>query len=309
VTSKALSRLGARVTFVPQDEPGRGRVVASWRRWRTPSTAVCRARVAVAVLITNGWDLAENSVAQQLAEANEPDVLSITTRRRRPVVHEQGGPAEDPQDRVRRFGAEARPERQPGVGVGEPGPDRGRGVEAGQEGPESGGPVLTGTSRRWVSGAWLQDGQYGTGSWSRDRPKSGPVCLGFDGSDVDDWSAIRLETFDFHQFTPLDASRPADDLEPGIPGGEDPRLEVMAAFEHIFADVRRGPCLPGSAVVATEVNFLQGSTATSASSSGRRIPDQADARGARAVEDRHHQPDSGLSFDTDPDAGSTSGTR
>ncbi len=38
--------------------------------------------------------------------------------------------------------------------------------------------------------------------WLPEPPAGTPICLGFDGSDVDDWTALRAETLDGFQFTP-----------------------------------------------------------------------------------------------------------
>mgnify|MGYP006934643699 FL=1 len=62
-----------------------------------------------------------------------------------------------------------------------------------------------------------------------------PVCLGFDGSENNDWTAIRGETMDGFQFTP----RYGDDERPTIwkPeewGGRIPREEVAAAVDELF---------------------------------------------------------------------------
>lgn len=74
------------------------------------------------------------------------------------------------------------------------------------------------------------------------------VCGGFDGSDVDDWTAIRLETLDGHQFTP----RYGPDRRPTIwnpaewPNHRIPRTEVHVAIGEIFAThrVKRLYCDP-----------------------------------------------------------------
>jgi hypothetical protein len=62
---------------------------------------------------------------------------------------------------------------------------------------------------------------------------------GFDGSDVDDWTAIRLETMDGYQFTPTYGpdSRPTI-WNPAEWGGRIPRGEVHAAVDHIFRTYR-----------------------------------------------------------------------
>lgn len=68
------------------------------------------------------------------------------------------------------------------------------------------------------------------------RPQRIAVCAGFDGSDVSDWTAIRLETLDAWQFTP----RYGPDLRPTVwnpaewPNHRIPRAEVHTAVAHIF---------------------------------------------------------------------------
>lgn len=67
------------------------------------------------------------------------------------------------------------------------------------------------------------------------------VCLGFDGSDSDDWTCIRAETRDGFQFTPTYGpdSRPTL-WNPAEWGGRIPRAEVNAAVSEIFATYRVG---------------------------------------------------------------------
>jgi hypothetical protein len=66
------------------------------------------------------------------------------------------------------------------------------------------------------------------------------VCGGFDGSDVNDWTAIRLETVGGWQFTP----RYGPDNRPTMwdpaqwPGHRIPRGEVHTAVDHIFTTYR-----------------------------------------------------------------------
>lgn len=75
VTSKATSRLGQRVTFVPQDETG---------IWTESNSMVKVARTqrrglagmgGRAIETTNAWDPSENSVAQQTFNSRSDDVL------------------------------------------------------------------------------------------------------------------------------------------------------------------------------------------------------------------------------------------
>lgn len=62
------------------------------------------------------------------------------------------------------------------------------------------------------------------------------ICLGFDGSDVEDWTAIRAETIDGFMFTPrvgID-QRPAIWNPAEFAGHRVPRIEVSAAVGEIF---------------------------------------------------------------------------
>lgn len=86
------------------------------------------------------------------------------------------------------------------------------------------------------SGTWFQLGEWD----SRARPvEVAPRTMvggGFDGSDNNDWTGIRLETADQYQFTPVymvgDDSRPTV-WNPVDWGGRIPRSEVIAAFDYI----------------------------------------------------------------------------
>lgn len=72
-------------------------------------------------------------------------------------------------------------------------------------------------------------------SWLPNPPDGTKVCLGMDGSDVDDWTAIRAETIDGFQFTPrvlggrASIWNPAEHYDHRIPRGD-----VNAAMDEIF---------------------------------------------------------------------------
>jgi len=78
--------------------------------------------------------------------------------------------------------------------------------------------------------------------WLPNPPDGTRICLGFDGSDVDDWTAIRAETFEGFQFTPRVVGgrpsiwNPAEHHDHRVPRGE-----VHAALAEIFGrfDVAR----------------------------------------------------------------------
>ena len=80
--------------------------------------------------------------------------------------------------------------------------------------------------------AWLPEPAPGTS-----------ICLGFDGSDVDDWTALRAETKDGFQFTPrYGPDRLPTIWNPGNFGGRIPRPEVIGAIEEVIDrfEVARG---------------------------------------------------------------------
>ena len=73
------------------------------------------------------------------------------------------------------------------------------------------------------------------------------ICLGFDGSDSDDFTALRAESFDGWQFTPTYGPDKRPTIwNPAEWGGRIPRLEVHAAIEQVFAEheVQRMYCDP-----------------------------------------------------------------
>lgn len=65
------------------------------------------------------------------------------------------------------------------------------------------------------------------------------ICLGFDGSDSDDWTAIRAERLDGYQFTPTYGPDRRPTLwDPRQWGDRIPRSEVHAAVDELFAGYR-----------------------------------------------------------------------
>lgn len=259
VTSKALSRLGARITFAPQDEVGTW-VSPNMRYLADTQYRGLSGTGGRAVLTTNAWDLAENSVAQQIAEAGEetdyvdhvqaPETLSYTNKRERHKIHEvvYGDSALKISRKGERLSGWVDLER---IEIDA--------AKLAQKDPNQAARFY-GNRPTMGSGQWMPDGAWASKLSVRDRPKSVPVCAGFDGSDKDDWTGIRLETLDRHQFTPLYHGGTRRSIwNPAIwPGHQIPRGEVMAAWDDIFAnyDVVRAyldPPLWGS-----EIAHLQG---------------------------------------------------
>lgn len=83
--------------------------------------------------------------------------------------------------------------------------------------------------------------------WLPNPPDGTRICAGFDGSDVNDWTAIRCETVAGHQFTMrYGADRKPTIWNPKETGGNIPRGEVDAAVDEMFNryDVQRFYCDP-----------------------------------------------------------------
>lgn len=83
--------------------------------------------------------------------------------------------------------------------------------------------------------------------WLPNPPDGTAVCGGFDGSENDDWTAIRLETFDGFQFTPRWPTGQAMIWNPAQHGGRIPRLEVHDAWAVLAERYKFGRvyCDPG----------------------------------------------------------------
>ena len=63
------------------------------------------------------------------------------------------------------------------------------------------------------------------------------ICLGFDGSETNDWTGFRAETLDFHQFTPTYHGGTRTTIwDPRRWDGRIPRLEVDAALADILSE-------------------------------------------------------------------------
>ena len=97
-------------------------------------------------------------------------------------------------------------------------------------------------------GSYMPEALYDATESEREPPEPGTqICLGFDGSQTGDWTALRAETLDGYRWTPTygPSNRPTfwnpDEWE-----GRIPRSEVNAAVDELFAkyDVARFYCDP-----------------------------------------------------------------
>jgi hypothetical protein len=78
------------------------------------------------------------------------------------------------------------------------------------------------------AGVWIDDiEKWKARAQVREVPDGTAVVLGFDGSDIDDWTAIRAETEDGYQFTPTYGPLKLPTIwNPADWDGQVPRLEV-----------------------------------------------------------------------------------
>lgn len=83
-------------------------------------------------------------------------------------------------------------------------------------------------------GTWMDADKWGARTNPIVVPAKTQIVLGFDGSDVDDWSGIRAQTRDGYQFTPETPNGGPTVWNPADFGGQVPRLEVDAAVEWLF---------------------------------------------------------------------------
>lgn len=226
VTASGRARLGQRITFAVQDEThcwlqaNGGWKLAETQRRNLSGTG------GRAVETTNAWDPSEQSVAQRTAEASVRDVYRDHRTPARPSL---GNKAERRRALRLAYGDSLAPkgwvdlDRIDGemVEIGEK--DPGQAVRYYLNLPDAG------------SGAWLDPERWSARTQPREVPDGTAVVLALDGSDVDDWTAIRAETQDGYQFTPTyGPDRRPCVWDPAEHGGQVPRLEVLAAIDELM---------------------------------------------------------------------------
>lgn len=229
VTSSALARLGAPVTFVAQDEVGLWMASNSMDDVADTQYRGLAGMGGRAALSTNAWDPAENSVGQQEYEAAAPDVyrqfdqppahLSYRNKEERRRIHRHVYA-----DTLRTAGGHIDLDSI-----------EGEAFKLLQRDPAQ-AERFFGNRIVYGQGSWLRQGLWAGATVVREPPPRGTaVCAGFDGSLNNDLSVIRLETLEGWQFTPrYGPDRRPTIWDPRQWGGEIPRGEVRAAVAEIF---------------------------------------------------------------------------
>ncbi|MGW4802992.1 hypothetical protein [Kitasatospora sp. NPDC004272] len=224
VTSSAQSRLGQRVTFVPQDETGIWTAQNKMQRVADTQRRGLAGMGGRSTETTNGWDPSENSVAQRTYEAKVKDIyrdfaqapghLDYRKKAERRLIHRAvyGDSWWVDLDVIEGEALEL--------------------LERDQAQAERffGNRIVAGV------GAWLARHRWDALAEPREVPDGTTVVLGFDGSDIDDWTGLRAETLDGYQFTPTYSSLKLPTVwNPADWGGQVPRLEVDAALDELMS--------------------------------------------------------------------------
>jgi hypothetical protein len=223
VTSSAQSRLGNPVTFVLQDETGLWTVGNKMTRVAETQRRGAAGMGGRTMETTNCWDPSEESVAQRTAEAKVKDIFRL--HRVPPASLSYKNKAE--RRRIHRY-----------VYAGSTHVDldaiEAEAAELLERDPEQ-AERFFGNRVVYGSGSWMNGDAWDALAEPREVPDGTDVVAGFDGSDIDDWTALRLETLDGYQFTPTYGP---DELptvwNPADYGGQVPRLEVTAAIDEVF---------------------------------------------------------------------------
>jgi hypothetical protein len=225
VTSSAQSRLGQRVTFVAQDETG------IWTETNKMIKVAETQRRGLAGMggrsceTTNPWDPAEDSVGQRTYESKVQDVLKWFPQ---PPGHLNYLNKED-RRRIHRFNYAGSPWVDLDAIEGEAAELLEK--DAAQAERFFGMRVVAGT------GSWCEQHKWDARVAPRPAlfPYRTQIVIGFDGSDSDDWTALRAETREGFQFTPTyGPDRLPTIWNPADYGGKVPRLEVDAAVTELF---------------------------------------------------------------------------
>lgn len=223
VTSNALSRLGNPLIFANQDETGLYNSANKLRKVAETQRRGAAGMGGRSMETTNAWDPSEDSVAQRTWESKTKDVfkyfpqapktLSFKDKRQRRRIYRivYAGSSHVDFDAIDAEAAELM-EKDPA-----------------QAERFYGNRCVAGTA------AWMDVAKWAAKA-KRQRVRPGTrIVLGFDGSDMDDWTAIRAETMSGYQFTPLWGENDEPTIwNPADYDGQVPRAEVRAAMRQLM---------------------------------------------------------------------------
>jgi hypothetical protein len=235
VTASAQSRLGNPLVFNPQDESGlytkeNGMVEVAETMRRGAAGMGGRSMET-----TNPWDPSEQSTGQRTHEGRAKDVFKFYE----PPPADLDFKKKADRRKILKYNYAGSPHASIPMITGEC--EELIEKDPGQAERFFGNRITAGF------GTWMDKTKWDARAKPRrfDKRTKLQVVLGFDGSDVDDWTGIRAETRDGYQFTPETAGG-ATIWDPAEYGGQVPRIEVGAAVEELFTmfDVIRMYCDP-----------------------------------------------------------------
>jgi hypothetical protein len=235
VTSSAQSRLGQRVTFVLQDETGIWTESNKMVRVAETQRRGLAGMGGRSVETSNPYDPAENSVLQRGIESTAPDILKWFPQAPRHLSYSNKA------DRRKIHAFNYR-----GCWWIDLDAIEAEAFELLEKDPAQaerffGNRVVAGT------GSWMDVDKWDARAKLTKVPDKTQIVIGFDGSDVDDWTVLRAETRDGYMFTPTYGPDNKPTIwDPAEYGGKVPRLEVEAAVDELFSryDVARMYCDP-----------------------------------------------------------------
>ncbi len=232
VTSSAMSRLGNPIVFALHDET---QLYTDSNKLRKVAETQRRGAAGMggrSIELTNTWDPSEDSVAQRTQESKRPDIFkfwrnpdlepslrhadgaaykfSVARERRKILQYVYAGTSHVDLDGIEAEALELM-EKDPG-----------------QAERFYGNRVVAGM------GTWLAIDRWNTREVDRVVAPGEAVVVGFDGSDIDDWTGFRCETRDGHQFTPTFPDGRPMIWNPADYGGQVPRLDVSVGLDHIM---------------------------------------------------------------------------
>ena len=235
VTATGRSRLGQRITFAIHDEThswyahSGGHLLAETQRRNLAGMG------GRSVATTNAWNPAEQSDAQRTFESKAPGLLVDFP----PAAP---GSINNKRDRMKALK----------VAYGDSAVERGGWVDLERIDQDIVELIEIGDAQqaerfylnRIVASS---DAFFDAEAWNATAradvvvPKGATIALGFDGSQTDDWTALRARYIDeegnVHGFTPTFHGKPTI-WNPADHDGEMPRYEVNGAIEHLFEEYR-----------------------------------------------------------------------
>lgn len=227
VTSSALARLGNPIHFAMMDETG---LYNDTNKLRRVSETMRRGLAGMggrSMETTNPWDPSEDSVAQRTFESKVQDIFRFyepppkqwsfknKAERRKVLAYVYAGSRH-----VDINGIES------------------EALELMEKDPAQ-AERFYGNRIVYGAGHWIDVVDWEKRSSPRSVPDGEAVVAGFDGSDLDDWTGLRLETRDGYQFTPTYGPDNRETIwNPADWGGQVPRLEVAAAVDEIMTRYR-----------------------------------------------------------------------